>query len=276
MYRGVKLFGLSEGIVMQVCDEFLVVLANNGSFVRVKKHKKEVLEGESIWFSKYDIYDRNKIVDFSKLQVVLIAFIAFVLFIPEIYSHDTYAHVSLDNKTSMEFILSKDMKVLNIIPYNEKAHRQLQDIKEWKYENFDVVVDQVLKLSKKEGYLNKNEEILIATSIHGKSNNLKKKNAAKRIKSELIKLEKENSVKIVSIEVSCAVLKKAEEQNMSPGRYGILIHSGLTQGNDVGRNMKEYNKQDINERDLLNGEIKDIDNVRITESNYDDWIMKRK
>jgi len=276
MYRGVKLFGLSEGIVMQVCDEFLIVLVNDGSFVRVKKYKREVLEGESIWFSKYDIYGRKRIIDFPKLQVMLIAFIAFVLFIPEIYSHDTYAHVSLDNKTSMEFILSKDMKVLNIIPYNEKAQRQLQDLKEWKYENFDVVVDQVLKLSKKEGYLNENEEVLIATSIHGKSHDLKKKNTAKRIKSELMKLEKENSVNIVTIEVSCAVLKKAEEHSMSLGRYGILIHSGLTRGNDLGQNLEENNKKDVNERDLLNEEIKDIDNLRITESNYDDWIMKRK
>ena len=276
MYRGVKLFGLSEGIVMQVCDEFLIVLVNDGSFVRVKKYKREVLEGESIWFSKYDIYDRKRIIDFPKLQVVLIAFIAFVLFIPEIYSHDTYAHVSLDNKTSMEFILSKDMKILNIIPYNEKAKRQLQDLKEWKYEDFDVVVDQVLKLSKKEGYLNKNEEVLIATSIHGKSNNFKKQNTEKRLESELRILEKENSINIVSIEVSCEVLKKAEEQNMSLGRYGILIHSGVTRKNDLGRNLEEYNKQDINERDLLNGEIEDIDNIHITESTYDDWIMKNR
>jgi len=276
MYRGVKLFGLSEGIVMQVCDEFLIVLVNDGSFVRVKKYKREVLEGESIWFSKYDIYDRKRIIDFPKLQVVLIAFIAFVLFIPEIYSHDTYAHVSLDNKTSMEFILSKDMKILNIIPYNEKAKRQLQDLKEWKYEDFDVVVDQVLKLSKKEGYLNKNEEVLIATSIHGKSNNFKKQNTEKRLESELRILEKENSINIVSIEVSCEVLKKAEEQNMSLGRYGILIHSGVTRKNDLGRNLEEYNKQDINERDLLNGEINDIDNIHITESTYDDWIMKNR
>ncbi len=148
----------------------------------LKKYKREVLEGESIWFSKYDIYDRKRIIDFPKLQVVLIAFIALVLFIPEIYSHDTYAHVSIDKKTSMEFILSKDMKVINIIPYNEKAKRQLQYLKEWKYEDFDIVADQVLKLSKKEGYLDKNEEVLIATSIHGKSNSLKKEKHCQRNK----------------------------------------------------------------------------------------------
>jgi len=276
MYRGVKLFGLSEGIVMQVCDEFLIVLGNDGSFVRVKKYKREVLEGESIWFSKYDIYDRKRIIDFPKLQVVLIAFIALVLFIPEIYSQDTYAHVSLDKKTSMEFILSKDMKVINIIPYNEKAKRQLQYLKEWKYEDFDIVVDQVLKLSKKEGYLGKNEEVLIATSIHDKSNSLKKKNTIKKIKSELVKLEKENSVNIVSIQASCEILRRAEEQNMSLGRYSILIHSGLTWGNNSDENLKEYNEQDINESEFANEKIHDIDNIHITESTYDDWIMKNK
>lgn len=274
MYRGVRLFGLSEGIVMQVCDEFLVVLVNDGSFVRIKKYKKEVFEGQNIWFSKYDIYDRNKIIDFPKLQVVLIAFIAFVLFVPEIYSQDTYAHVSLDNNTSMEFILSKDMKVLNIVPYNEKARRQLQYLKEWKYENFDVVVDQVLKLSRKEGYLNKDEEVLIATSIHDKSGSVQQ--ATKRVNAELKKVEKDNSINIISIEVSCAILRRAEEQNISFGRYGLLIHSELMDKNDLDESLEEYNEQDIDKNNLFNGEIKHMDNIHVTKSNYNDWVADKR
>ncbi len=91
-----------------------------------------------------------------------------------------------------------------------------------------------------------------------------------------MKLEKENSVNIVSIQVSCEILRRAEEQNMSLGRYSILIHSGLTWGNNLDENLKEYNEQDIDENEFVNEKIHDIDNIHITKSNYDDWIRKNK
>ncbi|MFP3728114.1 hypothetical protein U8V72_23330 [Priestia filamentosa] len=266
---------LYEGIVIEECKEFLIVLTKNSNFVRIHKRNVRIRQGEIIAFSTYDLYDKKRgLVDFFKLRVALVAVLIVILCLPQVYSRDAYAYVSLDNKSSMEFIVSEDMKILDIIPRNERAKQHLKYLKEWKYENFNIVVEEILKQCKEEGVLTPHEDILIATSLYDKSGDLRV--VRNKVDSVLSEVAQREEVNVVSFEVAHDVYKKAQEENISFGRFGVLIHSELLHKHGSYTNLEKLSEEDIQKSPLLDGDLKKIKDKRITESCYEKWSLNNR
>ena len=117
-----------KGIVMEIKDDYVIVMKEDGTLVRIQK-KDNLKVGKSIFFFEEDIYIRKesaKVIPFRKYIVPLgaIAALFIILINPMInrFSNNvsnTYAVLTFDINPSIEFELEEDGIIKNVKGIND-------------------------------------------------------------------------------------------------------------------------------------------------------------
>lgn len=176
---------LYKGIIIEVKDEYSIVVTNESEFLRIK-NKEGMKVGDKIYFLEEDIYnieentilsdqskeneEKSNIIDFKEKKeksknnmnriykrLVSVAATIAIIVGAVIYtsSPKSYATVSFDeNGSSLELNLDKNKKVNSTSLINGSL-----DISD--YDDFSMVLDQLYKQIKRDSKNNKNGRVLV-------------------------------------------------------------------------------------------------------------------
>lgn len=123
-----------KGIVMEVKDEYSIVMKDNSEIVRVK-NKDGMKKGDINIFIDEDIYNKKESKNNKNKMIISILTIAAVLslvILPMLQNNliKSYALVSLDINPSIQFELDDNKKIVYIYGLNEDGNKlKLDDVK---------------------------------------------------------------------------------------------------------------------------------------------------
>ncbi|MGJ7910441.1 anti-sigma factor domain-containing protein [Neobacillus sp. LXY-1] len=161
---------MKKGIVMEIDEAFLTLLTPDGEFLRTKKLEQPYSIGEEIYFFPLEqTADAKalKVNRFFKAKPIWLSAAALLVFlstfIPFYQNNKAYAYMSIDVNPSIELGLNKKMQVVELTGFNKEGKQVISHLKDWKKVDVSSLTEKILTEIKKEGYLKKNNHIIIST-----------------------------------------------------------------------------------------------------------------
>ena len=222
---------MKKGIVMDIDDKFLTLLTPDGQFLRAKKQKSTCVIGEEITFTPF-----TKIIPaFGKKSIAAAAVLIILLgsLFPLHQNNQAYAYMSIDAKPSIELAINKKMQVVKLTPYNKDGKKITAKIGVWEKKDIEAISQTIIKEMKKQGYLKKNQTVIISAV---KAENPEKKTDIQLTKNikEIKEMVKEINIKPVIINGSEKDMEKAHHEGITTGKYK---EKSLDSRNDSTPNM---------------------------------------
>ncbi|UOQ43591.1 anti-sigma factor domain-containing protein [Halobacillus salinarum] len=160
---------MRKGIVMEQSKYFTIVMTNDGAFYKAKPIRAEV--GMEVHFLPLVEPQQQRKWTFllgdRHMKVIAIALVLLIAFLP-VYlwygSNKAYAYVNIDINPSVELKVNDHMKVIDIQTLNSDAEDLVSHLKNWKKRSASEVALEMIQLSKKYGYMNSKQEVLIGIS----------------------------------------------------------------------------------------------------------------
>lgn len=221
------------GIVYDIKSDKAVVLTQDGNFVMIRR-REDIFLGQQIAFDDEDVCRLTK--NHYKLASIGIGLAAvcalifgFLRIMPG--NTDIYGYVAVDINPSMEFAIDKNYKVVEAIAFNDDAEKLINDINVTR-RPIEVVIVEIIKESKKRGYVKAEEKNDILISACLKSVNKETGTNGNSSFSEIDKLLNEIEREIEGIDshidgktVSLAseVREAARKYDISMGKYDLYL-----------------------------------------------------
>ena len=213
-----------KGIVMEIKDDYVIVMKEDGTLVRIQK-KDNLKVGKSIFFFEEDIYlkkESAKVIPFRKYIVPLgaIAALFIILINPMInrFSNNvsnTYAVLTFDINPSIEFELEENGIIKNVKGINDDGIALgVENIKGMSFKDGVIVLKELLM---KNNYLANNNAILIGFSFMGDENITYEEDIQNIIKNTF------KGTDVAFLKGQKSDLEKAESQGVSLGKYEALV-----------------------------------------------------
>ncbi|WP_243291743.1 anti-sigma factor domain-containing protein [Bacillus sp. FJAT-47783] len=211
---------MKKGVVIEVNERFVTLLTPDGQFVKTNNVRGSYALGEEISFPNElsRIQRKASIPRFNgRIALALAVVMLLVLSIPIFQKEDVYAYMTIDINPSFELEIDSDLLVTDIKPLNKDAKQIVKELSDWKNRSIQAVTDKIISVTENEGYLKKNQEIMIATII-----NSKEKKSDEKLEKELNEMKKtyhDKEIKIETIKSDIETRKKAENKGISTGKY---------------------------------------------------------
>ncbi len=225
---------MKKGIVLEVDDEFVILLTPEGEFIKIKKEGAYEI-GQEI--GKVPMRRQKGKLSFFRyhpIKVALTSVVAVCLLVLTLFSNsasnEVYAYMSIDMNPSIELAVNEDLKVLNIKGYNQEGKDIVSRLSNWKEKKFVDITKEIIRLSMKRGYLQEGEEVLITTVEKEKSHS-----SAQQLTKELSEMKKSYQTKniVVKTETSTvAVRNEAVKKGFTTGRFLRLTKKTEEQNRD--------------------------------------------
>ncbi|MFN7251883.1 MAG: hypothetical protein ACK4M9_13930 [Anaerobacillus sp.] len=139
----------TEGIVVKVTEDVIVLLCPNGTFKNVERSSQAAppLMGE-----RY-IHVEKSISWFKYMSMAAVMFLAIVAYLFFPFQEDNYLYVvAIDINPSIELHLNEQMKVVKTVSYNEEGEELLSSINSTGL-TFNEALEKIIDYSFDEGYL---------------------------------------------------------------------------------------------------------------------------
>lgn len=213
-----------KGIVMEVKNDYVIVMKEDGTLGRIK-NKDGLKVGKSVFFFEEDIYikkDTAKVIPFRKYIVPLGAIAAlFVILINPIMNmfsskmNNVYAVLTFDINPSIEFELDQNGIIKDVKGINDDAIALgLDKIKGMTFQEGTVALKDLLS---KNNYLSNNNAVLVGFSFIGNENINYEKDIQKTIKNTF------KCTEVAFLKGQKSDLEKAKSQGISLGKYEALV-----------------------------------------------------
>lgn len=230
---------LYKGIIIEVKDEYSIVVTNESEFLRIK-NKEGMKVGDKIYFLEEDLYnvdesnvlyveeekaEESNVIDFNEKKekskkkmstvykrLVTVAATIAIIVGTVIYtsSPKSYATVSFDeNGSSVELNLDKDKKINSASLINGNLNISDDD-------DFAVVLDQLYKQIKQDSKNNKNGRVLVALCFEGDDDIAYEKEIKKLIS------QKFKGLNIMYIRVDKNQIQQNTNDKISMGEYAAM------------------------------------------------------
>ena len=210
-----------KGIVMEVKNDYVIIMKEDGTLVRIK-NKDGLKVGKSVFFFEEDIYikkDTAKVIPFRKYIVPLGAIVATLINpIMNMFSskmNNVYAVLTFDINPSIEFELDQNGIIKDVKGINDDAIALgLDKIKGMTFEEGTVVLKDLLSQN---NYLSNNNAVLVGFSFIGNENINYEKDIQKTIKDTF------KGTEVAFLKGQKSDLEKAKSQGISLGKYEALV-----------------------------------------------------
>ncbi|WIV11723.1 anti-sigma factor domain-containing protein [Proteiniborus sp. MB09-C3] len=229
-----------RGIVMEKNKSGLIVMTDNGQFLEIKNHVKSVEIGQEIEVKNNPIH-KSEI--FRKVASIAAAII---LFLSSGYGilgyHTVYGYVDVDINPNVELSYNRYKRVIGIKSLNKDGENILANVKDYKNQPIEVVVNKIIDSAIKENYIKNNEENTVLVTITGNKNEIDDKKILEEIDTHI----KDSSVeaKVVVIKSDKKSYDDAKKNSLSPGK-AKLIEKAAAANKDI--NPSEIKDKSINE-----------------------------
>ena len=162
---------MSIGIVMEIHRNYTIVLTRDGSFEKAIIADKDAVVGEEVKFEPY-VNRKFLLIDMDNkrslaMKVFSIAALVAIFLFSTFYlvgENRTYAYVTIDINPSIELEVNKSLQVQNITAINADAEKLLQSLSDYKQEDLQTVIDEIMRKSKKQNMTNEAKNMLIGVS----------------------------------------------------------------------------------------------------------------
>ncbi|WP_409291940.1 anti-sigma factor domain-containing protein [Peribacillus sp. SCS-37] len=215
---------MKKGIVMDINSRFVTLLTPDGQFLKAYNEHGSYSVGEEISFNPVPEGKRIGKVSLPRRRsaVLLSAAAVFLLMLgllPMFSSKEASAYMTLDVNPSFELSLDDELKVINLHGLNGDGKKLAARLASWKDKSVQKVMDIILTESRKSGFLQDEDEIILAAVPLDDSKELQSRlnNSVKKTEAE-IKKEIPSS-KVTSIKATPADRTKAKEKGVSTGVY---------------------------------------------------------
>lgn len=231
---------LYKGIIIEIKDEYSIVVTNESEFLRIK-NKEGMNVGDKIYFLEEDLYnadessivdtekeenqEKSNVIDFNEKKeknkkkmstvykrLVTVAATIAIIVGTVIYtsSPKSYATVSFDeNGSSVELNLDKNKKINSASLINGNLNISDDD-------DFAVVLDQLYKQIKQDSKNNKNGRVLVALCFEGADDIAYEKEIKKLIS------QKFKGLNIMYIRVAKNKIQQNKNTEISMGEYAAM------------------------------------------------------
>jgi hypothetical protein len=245
---------------MEIDERFLTLLTPEGEFLKARRQKQDYLIGEEINFFPVSIEQRKKslflhLLPGKALTAVAIAAIVIIgSFLPFYGNNDVYAYMSIDVNPSIELAVNNDLKVIDMEAFNDEGKKVLAEIDDWKRHEVSNVANQIIGEMKKQGYLQKQAQVVISTVYDDKKEMKTEKKLAESIQQIETKINQEN-LQLTVIEATKEDREVAHKQGIAPGVYK---EQKQKQKSEKDKNQKN---SDLNDQKSNNSKADDKDQV---------------
>ncbi|MBY8913887.1 anti-sigma factor domain-containing protein [Bacillus sp. YC2] len=216
---------MRRGIIVEKNKKFVTLLTPDGQFLKTKNDHHTCEIGEEITFSgETRMSRRASFFDFLKLRPLklgvftMTAMILFILIMLPIFSDNkAYAYMTLDINPSIEMALNSKYEVIELTPLNDDAKRVIDDIGDWKSNDFKEVISDIITDCSKHGYVKESKEILISTVYENSDDHTYKTGVKKQLADVTKKYQ--DTYRLESLESDMETREKAKQEGMSTGSY---------------------------------------------------------
>lgn len=160
---------MKQGIVMQIDEAYLTLLTPDGQFLHARKQNIPYVIGEEILFTPVERSTRA-VTGFRRLLPVkpLLAAATVLMLLMGSYllvyqSEKAYAYMSIDVNPSIELGVNKQMKVVELTPFNADGKKVISRIDHWQGQDVKKIAKTILEQMKQEGYFKANHVVIIST-----------------------------------------------------------------------------------------------------------------
>ncbi|MDN4525565.1 anti-sigma factor domain-containing protein [Fictibacillus fluitans] len=219
---------MKNGILMEVKKGKAILLTKDGSFISVKLPKgKKLVPG-----MEYDVSSlyrsRTRRFFLPTLSVTIGALLIFVLFSgvnPLSRNDETVAaYVSFDVNPSLEAAVNENLQVIHVKAFNTEGENLVNSLQYAKDISLFQFASSVFNAYDQQGYLSKNPDVLIASTVVDQSN--KKVSASIQEAVTAIKRNASFYNKKAAIVIKKLDVKKrnaAKKNGVSPGKYLLYL-----------------------------------------------------
>lgn len=221
------------GIIYDIKEDKAVVLTQNSNFIMIRR-REDMFLGQKVAFGDEDICKIGKrYYKYASVAASLAAVFALIFLFYRMmpWSTDIYGYVAVDINPSMEFGVDKDYKVVEAIAFNNDANILLDSI-DVHNQPIDAVILEIIKESKKRGYVKAEEktDVLISASFRdaNKETGIGNNSVSSQIDKLLNDIEKEIEGYDSNIDGKTLMLTYDEREaalknEISMGRYDLYL-----------------------------------------------------
>ncbi|MDR7074266.1 anti-sigma-I factor RsgI family protein [Fictibacillus barbaricus] len=250
---------MNKAIIVEVNNRHLIVLAEGGEFKKIKNTNSNHQVGQEIILPTKNMNLGSIMSVMFNWKTGTAAALAIILLFFQVLSPITgqgaYAYVGMDMDPSLELKINEKMQVLNIVSFNEEGKNVLNHLEDWKKKNISIVTNDIFEISKKLGYLQTDDEVLITTTLSEEVPENKEQELKERVNEVMNKTAKEKSVEMTTIVISSKEREKAKEMKISPGQYAIYT---AAKKSGIHITAKEVSGKTIEEISEKVGPIKEL------------------
>ncbi|KGP90403.1 hypothetical protein N780_05355 [Pontibacillus chungwhensis BH030062] len=161
---------MKKGVVMEQHRRYTIVMTSEGTFYKAKAiHSSQ--PGDEVSFEP--LPERKELgqvfPDVLKPNVRFIAMVAALLIaILPLYSwidsNRAYAYVNIEMNPSIEMKVNNKMKVIEMMPLNDKANLIVEKVTDWENKAVEKVTFTVIETGKEIGLINEKKSVMIGVS----------------------------------------------------------------------------------------------------------------
>ncbi|MED4463593.1 anti-sigma factor domain-containing protein [Metabacillus fastidiosus] len=243
---------MKKGVVVELQDDFVILLTPDGQFLRTKVGTANYELGEEIPFLT-TMDDREEAItrsgrresffNFQKMKLGVISALAIILIfftVAPVFKEDrVYAYMTVDINPSFEIAVDEHLKAISLKPINKDGEKIVDEISNWKKKPVKDVIHIIISKSKEKGYVYSGKEIFL-TTVYKEEDKEKKSELEKGVKQIQSSFEKSNVVVNIA-ETDVNTREKALEQGISTGKY-LKIQSANKQKEEI-KKAKEDHKE---------------------------------
>ncbi|WHY68492.1 anti-sigma factor domain-containing protein [Neobacillus sp. SuZ13] len=223
---------MKKGIIMEIEEEFLTLMTPEGEFLHTTRQNQPYAIGEEIYFFPMERVRSsnpfNWFISIFKFKPVWALVAVFVImlgsFFPMYQSNKAYAYMSIDVNPSIELGVNKKMQVVKIKGFNKDGKKIVSHLTSWKKKNVSDLVQTILAEMNKEGYLSKNDHVIISTARTKSPEENVEKELKANIEEIKASIEKQNAEPTV-VNASKESLDDAHKRGITTGK----LHDNNTQ-----------------------------------------------
>ncbi|MGG0853719.1 anti-sigma factor domain-containing protein [Metabacillus fastidiosus] len=243
---------MKKGVVVELQDDFVILLTPDGQFLRTKVGTANYELGEEIPFlttmdDKEEAITRSgrrvSFFNFQKMKLGVISALAIILIfftVAPVFKEDkVYAYMTVDINPSFEIAVDEHLKAISLKPINKDGEKIVDEISNWKEKPVKDVIHIIISKSKEKGYVYSGKEIFL-TTVYKEEDKEKKSELEKGVKQIQSSFEKSNVVVNIA-ETDVNTREKALEQGISTGKY-LKIQSANKQKEEI-KKAKEDHKE---------------------------------
>ncbi|MGD6961498.1 anti-sigma-I factor RsgI family protein [Fictibacillus phosphorivorans] len=216
---------MNKAIIVEVNKRHVIVLAEGGEFKKIKNTNAAYMVGQEI---RLPVRQENKKSIFSIFinwktgtAVALAIFLLFFQVLAPISGPGAYAYVGINMDPSLELKIDEEMRVLDILAYNQQGHMVLDRLNDWENEEIEHVTDLIFDTCEDLGYLKSKEEVLITTTLSEEIPADKEKEIKQQVNEVMTETAKKKSIEMTTIVMSSKEREQSKKMKMSPGHYAI-------------------------------------------------------